>query len=380
MGSVLKRFTFLLLISGLTACSALPQQGPKTSEIISDSGDLDYVLITVDQRVTDILSAQAPRGFSAGFGTDTAEPPSNRVGVGDILSIRIVEAGNGGLFSNGPMGGTGNADFPVTVVDEKGTISLPYTGEISVAGLSPVQIQNRIVEQLQGKAIEPQAVVNVARSVNNKVTMAGDLVRPGNYELTLRGDRLSDAIANSGGSRVPAHETTVTVTRNGRSASMSLDDVLKDPRQDIRIQRGDLIVLTQDPKRYTMLGAVQRGGAFPFGSSRFSVLEAVAAAGGPLDARADPTGVFVFRPESPAVLKALGVDNLDAYPSGANGIPTVYRFNLQETKSQFYAQSFLLANRDSVYVSNAPAVQLSKVLTLFDAGFLALQRGETLTN
>lgn len=268
----------------------------------------------------------------------------------------------------------------MTVVDEKGTISLPYTGEISVAGLSPVQIQDRIVEQLQGKAIEPQAVVNVARSVNNKVTMAGDLVRPGNYELTLRGDRLSDAIANSGGSRVPAHETTVTVTRNGRSASMSLDDVLKDPRQDIRIQRGDLIVLTQDPKRYTMLGAVQRGGAFPFGSSRFSVLEAVAAAGGPLDVRADPTGVFVFRPESPAVLRALGVDNLDAYPRGANGIPTVYRFNLQETKSQFYAQSFLLANRDSVYVSNAPAVQLSKVLTLFDAGFLTLQRGESLTN
>ncbi len=360
---------------GIAACASLPVQGPSRSEINEQGVQREFVVVPVTEQVSRTLSRYGARGFGSVFKSTVAKAPSNRVGVGDILAVRILEASDGGLFSRGTSSGTGNADFSAISVDESGYISLPYVGQILAAGRTPNMIQDDIVTRLEGKAIQPQAVVNIVRSVHNSVTIAGDVFRPGKYELSLRGDQLSDAISGSGGSRFPAHETTVTVIRDGQKGSMSLYDVLQTPRNNISLQRGDLIVLTREPRSYTISGAVARGGAHPFAAARVSIMEAVAASGGLHDARADPTGVFVFRFENRALLRRMKVEDLADYPSDWRGVPTIYQFNMREAKSHFYAQSFMLADKDAIYVSNAESVQLTKLLKLIDSSLQLGVRG-----
>lgn len=364
-------FPALVWVGG---CS-LPHQGPASTTVVSGAKNLDYVLIDVDADVAR-LAGIPPRQQLSELPAPTVEP-SQAVGIGDVLQIRILEAGAGGLFATGD-GGAGGTDFPHVVVDRDGNINLPYVGSIKVIGEPPARIQEMIVERLTGKAIEPQALVNISRAENNIATIAGDVARPGPFPLSLRGDTLSQAISAAGGSRFPAHESRVTVARNGRTRSAYLNDVLLNPANDIRVQRDDLIVITREPPRYTITGSVGRPGTFDLANSDYSMLEAVSAAGGPVDNRADPGGVFLFRYETHRRLTSLGKTGLDAYPMSDLGIPAVYRFDFGNPETQFLARSFLLADGDAIYVANAESIQFTKLLTLFDLSLTTGNRIQTL--
>lgn len=371
-----RRTVLIGIVACLAGCS-LPQQGPRTPEIVSGATDGRYLLLDVDDAIARRLG-HPPRSSLSGFGKAVASQPSQAVGPGDVLDIRILEAGGGGLFARAE-GGAGGTEFPGIVVNRDGRISLPYVGPLSVSGLTPGEIENQIVDALRGKAIEPQALVRVAQTDSNTVTVAGDVANPGPFPISLRGSRLSEAVSTSGGSRFPAHETRVTLIRNGRRADARLNDILLDPRSDIGLQRDDLLVLTHEPPRYTLTGSVSRPGTFTLSGPDYSVLEAVSAAGGPMDARADATGLFLFRYEPRDRLAAIGQSQLDQYPETEAGIPTVYRFDMALPEMQFHARQFLLTDGDALYVSNAGSVQLEKILGLFDLGLSTTRRVETIT-
>lgn len=377
MAAPSRRAFLLTSLVALAGCG-LPQQGPRTPEIVSGAEDAkDYILIPVDRTVLAALGSPPRAGFGS-LPSDPSATPTNAVGIGDTLSIRVLEAGSGGLFATG-NGGAGSTDFPDVVVDREGRISLPYVGSIVVAGKTPGGIQTAIVEALSGKAIEPQALVTITRSENNRVTVTGDVANPGPVALALRGDRLSQIIAQAGGGRNAAHETTVTLIRSGRTGSARLSDVLLVPANDISLQRGDLIVLTHEPPRYTLNGAATRSGSFTLPTARYSVLDAVSAAGGLNDSRADPTGVFLFRLESEERLAKGGVQVPSSMAPMRGGYPAVYRFDMSDPESQFLAQAFLLADRDALYISNSASIQLTKIISLFDLGLTTTNRVDTLT-
>ncbi len=373
----LRRRLLLLGFAATLAACGLPQQGPRSPEIVAGAGDGQYVLLDVDTALTQRLG-QPQRSSLGGFGTAVATRPSQSVTIGDVLDIRILEAGGGGLFARAE-GGAGGTEFPGIVVDAQGRISLPYVGPLVVKGLTPGEIETRIVASLQGKAIEPQALVRLAQTDGNSVTIAGDVTTPGPFPISLRGSQLSQAISSAGGSRFPAHETVVTVRRNGRSADARLNDILLDPNSDIGLQRDDLVVLTHEPPRYTLTGSVGRPGTYELENTDYTLLEAISAAGGPSDSRADASGVFLFRYEPRDRLVSAGKTGLDAYPATALGIPTVYRFDMSKPETQFHARQFYLTEGDAIYISNAGTVQLGKILGLFDMGLTAANRIESVT-
>lgn len=361
--------------ASLAACG-LPQQGPRTPAILGGAESGRYVLVPVDANAVQHFGT--PRRTSlGGFDGSTARDPSAAVGIGDRLDIRILEAAGGGLFASG-SGGAGGTEFNGIVVGRDGRISLPYIGTIEVVGKIPTEIETRIVAALGGKAIEPQALVRIAQSDSNRATVAGDVTTPGPYPLSLRGDRLSEAIAASGGSRFAAHETRVTLVRGGRNGSARLSDILLQPGNDIRLQRDDLIVLTHEPPRFTLTGSVAKPGTYPLETAEYSVLEAISAAGGPSDTRADASGVFLFRYESRDRLAAAGYGDLDRLERAEGGLPTVFRFDMGSPEMQFHARRFLLADKDALFVATAGTVQLDKVLRLFDRGLTSANRADNL--
>ena len=342
------------------ACGIVPREGPLSVEIEKQSLENDYVVVDVDADIVNSLAEFDPVGLSTLFSKSSYRSPVSVVGVGDVLAVNIFEAGEGGLFANNAGNG---ADFPKVAVNRAGKISLPYTGLLAVKGRTTHQIQELIVESLEGKAIQPQAIVNIIHNESNVVTLSGDISSPGLYPISINGSRLLDIIAKAGGAKFPARETYVTFQRGKRQGVQLMKAVIDSLPENIYVSRGDRIYLSHDPQRYTVLGAIKKSSVYTFDAPTVSVLEAIASAGGLLDSRADATGVFVFRYESPKILDSLGIP----YGDTIRGlVPTIYRINMKHAQSYFYAQSFHLKDKDSVYVSNATGVEISKILTLIN--------------
>ena len=76
---------------------------------------------------------------------------------------------------------------------------------------------------------------------------------------------------------------------------MALEDLVANPRQNILLQRGDVVTMITNPHSFTSMGAVGRTQQIGFSVKGLSLAEAVGRMGGLHDFRADARGVFVFR-------------------------------------------------------------------------------------
>lgn len=362
---------WLLLPAILAAagCSSLPTTGPTADQVVSN-GDNDlerrYVITDLDERAIAILARLPGPSFRARFG-DYRPAPENRIGVGDEVRVTIWEAAAGGLFS-----GTGGVDrfgtgarsaiIPDQVVARDGAITVPYAGRIEVTGLSPPEVERTILERLAGKAIEPQVLVTVSRNITNSVTVTGEVTNGARVPLTARGDRILDAIAAAGGVRGAVHESFVRLTRGRNTVTVPMETILAAPQENVYLRGGDVITVVREPQTFTAFGAVGQNTVVPFGRISLSLEEAIAKAGGLVDSKSDPDGVFLLRFEPPSTVAALQPGR--AIDRREQMIPVVYRLTLRDAKSYFLARSFRMRDKDTIYVANASAAELQKFLSL----------------
>ena len=347
-------------------------------------GDLNqqFVIVDVDKSVVAALQNKESDGFAGKF-ESKAPPASLRIAVGDVLQIGVVEAG-AGLFGQGNaaqagsttlggqgLGATAAALQPVQV-DKDGKISVPFAGHVVAAGRTVDQVRANIESLLADKAVNPQVEVLTLSSANpsfmssanptyNSATVGGQVNHAGVFALRPSGSRLLDVIADAAAEKYPAYEITVHVTRKGRTATASLQNVVDNPSENIFIYPGDNIYLSHDPRTFTVLGASSKVGRYPFDTERVNLAEAVAEAGGFVDQVADPGGVFLFRYESPEVVAAIRPEQ--SRPSNAN-VPVVYRLNLRDGDGYFLAQQFAMRDKDVVLLANADGTQVLKALAV----------------
>ncbi|MFG1245578.1 polysaccharide biosynthesis/export family protein [Xanthobacter flavus] len=332
------------------------------------SDDQRYLLVDVDDRTLSLLAQERPASFGGRFG-DYRPPTRYVVGVGDVISVTIWEAAAGGLFS-GPVidrlgTGSRSAAIPEQQVAQDGSITVPYAGRISVAGRTTAQIETAVVEKLSGKAIEPQVVVVVTRSVSNAATVLGEATSGAVVPLSPRGDRVLDVIAAAGGIKIPAHEVFVRLSRGGSTVTVPMQALLNDPKEDVYVRPLDKIVLIRDPQTYTVFGAAGNPTIVPFDAVGITLEEAVARVGGVLDARADPSGVYLMRIEPVRFAARL---RPDSQPLESNGyVRVIYRWNMRDPNFVFLARGFHIRNKDAIYVANAPLADLQKITSLFNS-------------
>ncbi|EPR12687.1 hypothetical protein M527_01170 [Sphingobium indicum IP26] len=282
------------------------------------------------------------------------------VGPGDVISIYIYEAGVP-LFSGTSADLSGAFDpsvkvqtLPPSRVDDNGTIVVPYAGRLNVSGKTLLEVQKLIRNSLRGLSQNPQVLVTLQQVINNSVIVGGEIGQPGRLVLQTNRERLSDVVALSGGYRGSAKDLLLRLRRGQQVAELRLSDVLQDPDADALVYPGDRLTVLQDPLLFSVLGASGRVQQLPFSRGTMSLVEAMAAAGGPNSGQGDPEAVFVFR-----------------YEKGEAGEtkPTVYHFNMMKTGSYFLAQKFALKNNDILYFGNAQANQPSKLIQLISQLF-----------
>src|SRR5271165_399518 len=359
---------FALSLMALGGCSTLPDSGPSAKDVTSQETSAEqgprYIVVDIDEAAIDALKRRGYDSFSARFGDRniSAEPV---IGVGDSVSVTIWEASSGGLFS-APMisdkvsAGSNSAMIPEQTVGRDGGITVPYAGRIHVAGKTTRAVQHVIEQALEGKAIQPQVLVNVSKAFSDSVSVGGEVSAGARVPLSVKGDRLLDVIAEAGGVKAPVNETFVELTRGSATARMPLTTIIASPGEDVYLHPNDVLTLVRDPQTFIAYGATGRNAEIPFDADGINLAQALAKAGGLLDDRSDPRGVFIFRFEPESVLRAIRPDS----PLLGRGRLTqvVYRLNLSDPNSLFLEQGFHIANRDVIYVSNSPSTEVQKVL------------------
>jgi polysaccharide biosynthesis/export protein len=358
------------ILFSLGGCAGIPTSGPSAGDVVEQAGTplaQQYEFVDIDSLVIDSLRRRTPDSFLAHFG-DYRPSVEPHIGVGDAVSVTIWEASAGGLFSAPLVSdrfttGSNSATIPEQIVGRDGSISVPYAGRIRVIGRTTQDVQKVVEKALEGNAIQPQALVNVAHSVNNTVTVTGEVTNGARVPLSVRGDRLLDVVAAAGGVRAPVNETYVQLSRGSASVRVALSRVVADPRENIFIRPDDVLTLIRDPQTFLAYGATGRNAEIPFDAEGITLAQALAKAGGLLDYRSDPQGVFIFRYEPENVVRSLRPNS----PLITHGrlTPVVYRLNLREAGSLFAEQSFRIVNRDLIYVSNAPLTEINKVISIF---------------
>jgi protein involved in polysaccharide export with SLBB domain len=187
-----------------------------------------------------------------------------RVGVGDVLDIRLLNSPNGR-----------STLFTVT---EGGVIDIPVAGGmVSVAGLTTEEIQNTIAAELKRRALEDKAQVSVGvrQYLSHAVMITGLIIHPGTRFLRREMVPLYVVLAES---QLRNDGGRVVIMRNG-TPSEPYD--LSDPATlNLPVQSGDVITVASRPQEFYYLGGhITHPGQKIF-QPGITLLQAILAAGG----------------------------------------------------------------------------------------------------
>ncbi len=143
--------------------------------------------------LTAVLLLIAPRIAPA------AEEDGYRIGPDDLLQISVWK----------------NETMSVTVpVRPDGRISLPLLHDVPAAGLTPMQLRDRLTERMSEYMPRPEISVIVQEVRSRNISVLGEVAHPGRYPLKSPTTVL-DALASAGGLTEFAARTRIVILREG---------------------------------------------------------------------------------------------------------------------------------------------------------------------
>lgn len=350
-----KPIALVTALAVLTSCG-LPKVGPSKNQIFSGSvqEEGDAFVIAVNDRVTRAIAVVPALGFSQNFqnaasiGSDTIQP-------GDILGLTIWENVDDGLLASDAQ----NSTLLETVqVDGDGFIFVPYAGRIKASGNSPEAIRRIITEKLEQQTPDPQVEVRRVAGDGSAVSLVGAVGGQGVYPIERPTRTLATMLARAGGVTIEPEIAQITVIRGNDRGRIWFQDLYSNPELDIALRGGDRILVEEDTRSFTALGATGTQARVPFEKQNLSALEALAQVGGLISNASDPTGVFIFRNEPEEVAEqVLGRDDL----IGAQRM--IYVMDLTEPNGMFVARDFVIRDGDTLYVTEAPITAWNKTIS-----------------
>ena len=223
--------------------------------------------ISVSAQETAVLPVKA--SVTSATSVASAPEPSltevYRVGVGDVLDIRLLNSAN-------------SKSSTLFTVVAGGMIDLPIAGgTISVAGLTPEEIQNIISAELKRRAVDDKAQVSVGirQYLSHSVTVTGLVVNPGTRFLRREMVPLYVVLAES---QLRNDGGRVVILRGGKPGQ---PHDLSDPATlNLTVQSGDVITVTTRPEEFYYIGGrINYPGQKVF-QPGITLLQALLAAGG----------------------------------------------------------------------------------------------------
>lgn len=364
--ALMRTLSALSIIAILGGCSTLPRDGPTGGAVehgASSAGVTgSYVIVDLTYAASEAVKAQ-PRRFLGTLAQGDSTDTIGQIGPGDLLAVSIYDP-TGSLFGGAATNSTrsvgGAQALPGLSVNDAGYVTIPFAGQVRVAGMTTTEAGEAIRRALVGKVGSPQVVVTMAENNYNAVTVLGEVRQPGRASLAANSNRIVDVIASRGGVARSPEDVIVNIRRDGRLFSAPLSVVTSDFAENIRLKRGDQINLVYSPRHFSTFGALNAVTQVDMGTGPLNLAGAISKVGGLDTNSANARSVLVFRFERPEITAALGLTQ----PATSRGVPVVYRLNLEQAEGLFIANNFEIQPDDIFYVPRASSAELGKFFTL----------------
>lgn len=327
----------LLLALALAPGCAMPRPVASLAEVrqASSAGRIHLVPVSADMvSLPSTVSSTFPGAF-----LEAAEVEHELLGIGDLLKVRILEAGSPTLYV------ANSGDLGEVQIDEDGRIFLPHVGSLAAAGKTIAELRSDISGRLRTVVRNAQVDIRPGELRSKLVSVQGNVAKGGTYTIARGRTRLGALLGEAAPTLDHPEMMDVTVRRDGLSGTVRLADIHKDPSQDIALRPGDSILLTERVEHVTVLGAAGLQGQVRIAERNFSVADILGQARGLSPEAADPRAVFLIRSE----------------PGQAT--PTVYQFEMRNPETVALASRFVVRDQDALLISNAPFAQTRQLLS-----------------
>jgi polysaccharide export outer membrane protein len=209
-----------------------------------------------------------------------AKPEDYRLGAGDLLKIAVFDHDELSVEAR---------------ISQSGNITFPLIGQVPVAGLSTRDAELLLARRLiEGGFIkQPQVSVLVSEYQSQKVSVMGQVAKPGQYPLDAS-KKVLDALALAGGVLNDTAAEDVTLVRaDGSRVVIDLKKLFDgDPAVNLVVQDGDTVFVAHAPQFY-IYGQVQHPGQYKL--VRNTSLSQAISIGGGLTPRGTQRGAIVKR-------------------------------------------------------------------------------------
>jgi polysaccharide export outer membrane protein len=284
-----------------------------------------------------------------------------KLGSGDILSIvvwghaelasAVVGGDDNRLAPNVTADFSGPAGF---VIDDRGVITYPFVGEITIGGLTAEQARTRLAEKLVKFIRKPNIVLRVRSYRSKRIYVDGELKTPGLLTIDDIPMSLVEAINRAGGLLPTADQSQIKLTRQGVTYVINLPELMKqglDPTR-LALVNGDVVrVLSRDESQVFVSGEVNSPRAMAMHDGRLTLSEALGASGGINPLSGDRGQVYVIRKAEPN--------------------PRVYLLDARDPSAFAMAEAFMLAPKDVVYVAASPLTNWHRTISSLLPGALS---------
>lgn len=191
------------------------------------------------------------------------------------FNLPLAPANSGAINTTQLTYGAGLQNY---IVDNAGNIEFPVLGTLHVAGLTRVQVQNLIKSKIYPQFLKEEPVINV-RFQNYKISVLGEVARPGSFTATNEQCTLFDALAMAGDLTIYGKRENVMLIREYADGSKAVyrinlqdKDLVLNP-QIYYLQQNDVLII--EPNK-TKARAAGIGSSETFTISIISTLISVA--------------------------------------------------------------------------------------------------------
>lgn len=168
------------------------------------------------------------------------------------FNLPMVSFAQNGVVSNS----SGTRDIGVSqamqtyTVNADGFINFPVIGKIKIAGMRKRDVVDLLEERISTYVQDPIVNLNIS---NFKVTVLGEVNRPGSFSVTSDRISLLDVLGNAGDLTIYGNRKNIKVIRDTKGIKeillfdLTKNDLLTDP--NFYLQQNDVVYVEPNPKR-----------------------------------------------------------------------------------------------------------------------------------
>jgi polysaccharide export outer membrane protein len=342
----MKHLSVFAALIFLAACS-LPRGAGMIGEILKEkeSETPSFQVVEVTRANVAGLRKWPATGWRGGYRwlSGSRGPAGKIIRTGDQIDLVIWDSQENSLLTSPEQK---MVQMNGLIVSPAGEIFVPYAQNMQVRGMSPAAAREKIQAALAPVAPDAQVQVLHKSGQGNSADLVSGVKSPGTYPLDGRNLTILSLIAQGGGIASSLRNPLVRLIRDGKTYEVRADDLFANASKNVVIRGNDKVLVEEDKRYFTALGATGREELVYFEKEQISALEAMSIIGGLSDSRANPKGVLVLRDYSAKQLRQDG--------KGPAMSQVVFTFDLTGADGLFAARKFEINPRDTVLATESP--------------------------